>query len=631
MTDAADVAYTVLPAEEAPAEASEAGPQFAPSRLGESNRDTSSFRGLVFADLVWEDGPSRLLSFLLLVAALRSWLLYLFLAASQLSIACEPRNGVPATSSRLTAYLGVATLLYLPLAGLAAHSPSWNSPRLLPVALVAGVAHFGAFAAFQLRPCAAWLTSERRRITDVSSIGGSIFAVLDVLLYVGILACLAQLCFRFRAEVRRGGRLCPLVADPRTYVPPAPAAMGRRALALLGPFRRFERALSVAPLRHNAAVFGSLLLLLIGTIAICVLTAVLRRLADKKLDAAQRSADDSQQHAVDAIRRFGACAAPLVSQQLFSRYGGDDDAPPPPPPDDPFDADALVALLADLIPVARILAHSVLTALAWAAVLALVTLCVSFWSCYELLLADHDLIVARWPIQPLVPADDSYSPPSAVAVEPGTATAEATASPPLLAPLLSALGNATLAGRLPDGTLDIVGSFSLLDASPYAVSLFLNAMFSFAGLLLCLWLLSFLLICPYTRKKTVLVLFTQPALAVAGKVLGRVCCLVVVRGNLIRAPRLLALVDLVYTFTIGALLGISSACGRYILGSLHLFCKLIIFQAPILPERLAVFDGGFGCYGSATKARHARLLSEVGVVSLPQTFVLRQPGGFTGV
>ena len=84
----------------------------------------------------------------------------------------------------------------------------------------------------------------------------------------------------------------------------------------------------------------------------------------------------------------------------------------------------------------------------------------------------------------------------------------------------------------------------------------------------------------------------------------------VVRDSTVRAKRTLVWLDLLLTLTIGAVVGFSSAVNRFLIGCMHLFGKLVLFQAAIVPDRLAFMDGGFGAYGAAMMGRHGHCLQE---------------------
>jgi hypothetical protein len=68
--------------------------------------------------------------------------------------------------------------------------------------------------------------------------------------------------------------------------------------------------------------------------------------------------------------------------------------------------------------------------------------------------------------------------------------------------------------------------------------------------------------------------------------------------------------DLILTFTLGGLFGIACTVPRFVLAVAHLFSRLVIFQQPILPARLARIDTAFVVYGGMLKATFMPLFDD---------------------
>ena len=79
----------------------------------------------------------------------------------------------------------------------------------------------------------------------------------------------------------------------------------------------------------------------------------------------------------------------------------------------------------------------------------------------------------------------------------------------------------------------------------------------------------------------------------------------VARGNHIRRPRLLLLLDLVYTVTLGAAAGLTAGFVRFVFGVVWLRFKMTLLSRPIVPNAAATFDAGFLAHAGMMKASFA--------------------------
>ena len=259
---------------------------------------------------------------------------------------------------------------------------------------------------------------------------------------------------------------------------------------------------------------------------------------------------------------------------------------------------------------------------------------------FDFLWEDHLKIAARWPLPQPAEASQSYVPESMLEEHLlSPAPADDTLVPPATV-LLSSIPAAAVppteptffsrSGRLEDGTLDVVGNFQLLSACQFVGLLFVNAVFSYSCLFALFYTLFLLIRLPWTRVWILTALLASPIASFIGKQI-RFFCLsyFLANGNRVVSPRLLLWWDTLNTFGPGAVLAVGAAFQRFLLGTVHLFCKLLIFQVPILPERLALFDAGFGIYGSLMKARYASIfLDDARLSDAPQVPNMLQPGGF---
>jgi len=329
----------------------------------------------------------------------------------------------------------------------------------------------------------------------------------------------------------------------------------------------------------------------------------------------------------------------------------------------------------DVIQWTEVLFDSVLDGITTAAAFTLFSLLISFWVSYELLLRDHNKIVGHtWSSQTSnefhkrAPAESTYTPPPVVEADgllegddadlylsapllsgnetdappEGRAVREASALPypslplpteeaglPSPQPRVPAFMST---GRLTDGTLDIEGNFQFLNAGAYPVQVLMAVGFSYIGLLLSFSVLIGLLRYPPTRWHYGWILLASPIGKVLMRLVQRYCLgLCVVRDNWIRAPRTLALLDLINAFANPFLIltGVSSAISRFALGVIGVMFRTVIFQRPLLPATLSAFDSGTGAYGAVMKCRYAHLLDTTDARS-KHGGAMWEPGALSG-
>ena len=79
----------------------------------------------------------------------------------------------------------------------------------------------------------------------------------------------------------------------------------------------------------------------------------------------------------------------------------------------------------------------------------------------------------------------------------------------------------------------------------------------------------------------------------------------VANGNRIRRPRLLLLLDLVHTVTIGAAAGLTAGFVRFLIGVVWLMFKMTLLSRPIIPNTIASYDAGFVAHAGMMKAAFA--------------------------
>jgi hypothetical protein len=79
----------------------------------------------------------------------------------------------------------------------------------------------------------------------------------------------------------------------------------------------------------------------------------------------------------------------------------------------------------------------------------------------------------------------------------------------------------------------------------------------------------------------------------------------VARGNQIARPRLLLLVDLALSITLGALVGVTAGIVRFALGCAGLVFQLTVLARPVLPGPFAGFDAGYMAHAGMVKAAWA--------------------------
>ena len=318
--------------------------------------------------------------------------------------------------------------------------------------------------------------------------------------------------------------------------------------------------------------------------------------------------------------------------------------------------------------------NAVFDSIATAASVTLFALLISFWVSYELLLRDHNQICLRsWSAVTLASDDKDtrslYVPPPLVETTglfAGEVDADMLLSAPLLsddetsmAPAIEAAADdkavpqivhtpppskvelspagapRTLfsTGRLADGTLDIAGNFQYLNAGGYPIQVLMAVGFAYVGMLLSFSVLVFLFRYPRTRSRFLWILLAQPILKITARLVQRFCLgLCVVRNNWIRAPRTLALLDVINAFANPFLIatGVSSAISRFILGVICLFFRMVIFQLQLLPSTLSAFDSGTGAYGAVMKCRYVHLLDTTTASSSLQRDAMLEPGALSG-
>ena len=224
------------------------------------------------------------------------------------------------------------------------------------------------------------------------------------------------------------------------------------------------------------------------------------------------------------------------------------------------------------------------------------------------------------PANPSAPAPRPlFDPPAA----PQAAVDSHTAPPSSAVPS----GESAVGGRFKDGTLDIVGSFSMVSAANYVPLILVNAIFSYFCACNLLFLLFFLFRWSVTRLYIVGVLIVTPLTVVAWRQINLLALsLCVVKGNNILAERALMIIDVLSTFTIGLVIGIGTAIGRFFMGICILILRLLVFQTPVAPGRLAVLDAAFGSYGASMKCRYSAVFEDEALRSAPQRSLLAQPG-----
>jgi hypothetical protein len=76
-------------------------------------------------------------------------------------------------------------------------------------------------------------------------------------------------------------------------------------------------------------------------------------------------------------------------------------------------------------------------------------------------------------------------------------------------------------------------------------------------------------------------------------------------GNSVKRPRVLLLLDLFLSITLGALAGVTSGFIRFLLGTVWLMFSMTLLGRPVLPGALATFDSGFLAYAGMLKGSWA--------------------------
>jgi hypothetical protein len=475
--------------------------------------------------------------------------------------------------------------------------------------------------------------------------------VVELLLIAATLAELVRLCVRFRVEIRTGAGKSWVGHDVRNIRALLPSAVtSGRAGRLRAARTHAYRKLCVAPLRHKVAVALSATLAVALTVVMFVVTLRLKRYVNDNLadllsgvSAAGTTSDASSP------------AAATSTSTSSSSSSSDNDA-------GAQIVEALFAMLDGWATSLADFANSLLDVAGPAATCALCVLCACFKVSFDQIWEDHLRVCARWPLdveltdrtyllrhEDDVTFDDGAARllTPAAAEEAVHATAAAgdleqqaaclTTTPPPSMTLLDAppslqasrapaiideqqdgkcaasAANAPpyskpLAGRLPDGTLDIHASFQFTNVTDYLSLFLVNSFMCFVSLTLLFTVLFFLLVFPKTRAWAAGLLFGGPLFkalwkTVRNKLLS--CC--VVKDNHVYSARALLWFDFLYSLTFGAFVGLGGAFARFTLGVIHLLCKLVLFADPILPHRLSFFDSAYGSYGALMKCRYMSL------------------------
>ena len=79
----------------------------------------------------------------------------------------------------------------------------------------------------------------------------------------------------------------------------------------------------------------------------------------------------------------------------------------------------------------------------------------------------------------------------------------------------------------------------------------------------------------------------------------------VARGNRVMRPRLLLLVDLALSITLGAAVGVTAGVVRFVLGCVGLIFRLTVLARPVLPGPFAGLDAGYMAHAGMVKAAWA--------------------------
>jgi hypothetical protein len=600
----------------------------------------SRFTAPVFVDLLWEDTCSALVSFCVLIRLLKAFFLNVVV-----------RQHLPTLPRCTTAYAGpgfvvgrvLLPLLFFACAGAAVLR--WNnSARTLPLALVFGLAYVPFFIIVDFGPCALRMASSG---TDLQLILAICCAVVELLLIAATLAELVRLCVRFRIEIRTGAGKSWVGHDVRNIRALLPSAVASgRAGRLRAARMHSYRKLCVAPLRHKVAVALSGTLAVALTVVMFVVTLRLKRYVNDNLADLLSG--------VSAAGATSGASSPAATPSSANSNGSSSEN----------DAgaqivEALFAMLGGWATSLADFANSLLDVAGPAATCALCVLCACFKVSFDQIWEDHLRVCACWPLdveltdrayllrhENVITFDDGAArllTPAAAEEEAVHATAAAgnleaaclaTTPPPSMtlldAPASVQASPATIdeqedgkpaaataivppyskpvAGRLPDGTLDIHVSFQFTNVTDYLSLFLINSCMCFISLTLLFTVLFFLLVFPKTRGWAAGLLFGGPLFkalwkTVRNKLLS--CC--VVKDNHVYSARALLWFDFLYSLTFGAFVGLGGAFARFTLGVIHLLCKLVLFADPILPHRLSFFDSAYGSYGALMKCRYMSL------------------------
>jgi hypothetical protein len=607
----------------------------------------SRFSAPVFVDLLWEDTCSSLVSFCVLIRLLKAFFLNVVVRRYLPELPrCTGAYGAPGFG------VGRVALPLLFFAAAGAAVLRWNnSARTLPLAVLFGIGYVPFFVIMEFGPCALRAASSG---TDLQLIFAICCFFVELALIAATLTELLRLCVRFRAEIRAGGGkrwdghdVRHIRALPASAIPPGRAGRARAART------HAARMLRVAPLRHKVAVVLSALVAIALTVVIFVVSLRLKRyinanLADLLAGVSAASGGGGGSPVTSSTTTSSTSssssesdAGAAIVEALFAALGG------------------WASSLADF-------ANSLLGVAGPGAACALCVLCVCFKVSFDQIWEDHLRVCARWPLDAemtnrarllggggsgednditfddgaarlLAPeaADGAHAMTSG-----GDLEQQAAASPP--APLVTLLDAPVaphasrapapsaehadeaktgkdaaaappayakpVAGRLPDGTLDIHASFQFTNVTDYLSLFLVNSFMCFVSLTLLFTVLFFLLVFPKTRGWAAGLLFGGPLFkalwkTVRNKLLS--CC--VVKDNHVYSARGLLWFDFLYSLTFGAFVGLGGAFARFALGVIHLLCKLVLFADPILPHRLSFFDSAYGSYGALMKCRYMSL------------------------